>query len=147
MSIVIPEHINFKTLECDEIISIPIVFGIGHALTADGEVCPSTVTVESVKGFIGIPSGLTLKTGIFEGATLSDTIIEIGQISTGEKVKGDLRINVGDTCSLPAVVTIRWKGFDEDGDVCFDEIRNYHISADFTCCFVNNCLNTKLTCD
>lgn len=143
-----PHHIHKAFLKCNEIIDIPVLFSFGDAENAQGELCPNPVRIHNIKGFIGVSPGFTISSANFSNGVFSDPILEVGSMVSDEELQGNIKIDVGDTCNIPGYVTIKWRGYDEDGEICLEHIVNYHITADNTCCIVKECinLNTELKC-
>lgn len=142
--IVDSQIIEKSFLECDEVIEVPVYFSFGDAENAQGELCPNPVAMD-IKGFVSVSPGLTLESAAFSKGNWDLPILDAGSMISDEDLTGTIKINVGDTCSIPGYVSIKWRGYDGDGEVCLEHIMQYDIYAGLTCCQVNKCADRSTT--
>ena len=144
---VIPQTINTKFLKCDAVLDVPIYYTFGLSEDGNGKVCPNPILISQVKGFVTTSPGFTIESVVVDNSIWDAPVIIVGSMKSFDEIQGTIKVNLGDTCDVPGYIVIKWRAYDSDGDICFEQLNQIDITADVTCCDITNgCLESKLTC-
>lgn len=144
----IGKHIT-GLVECNSEISIPVKFKVGSKSKPNSDCVVEKLKFQNLKATFTY-GDLEYVSSIFSGADyqMNTQMIVKDIFCEGDEILGTIYLNVGDTCSLSnSNVIIHWTLENEEGQTCVDLQQTYRITADMTCCQVNRCKSSELTCD
>jgi len=148
MNLTIPQNpIHFTFLKCGQMITVPMdYFGIAETLNEDGTLCTTQVCVPEAYIQVAFPNGLEFVDADLTKGTYSDDLklINLGEMCTGDKVRGSFKFRVIDECFKSGNITFNL--FDTDECLTDQLTQSTNITSGFSCKDIQECFAQGLDC-